>query len=438
VSEQLTPGFEHVVVMRRLPDGRDALSLLAQGGLTAELIDAIAARIARFHADHGLGAPAPFAPDDWCARATEPMRANLAGLREAARAGVIAGSEVEALAAETAAASAAHATPLERRRREGRAVDAHGDLHLQHIWLEPVGEGIRISLIDCIEFSDALRQIDAASELAFLAMDLDYRGAPQLGERFLRKVAALRDDFGLYDVVDWFAAYRAAVRAKVAALAAQDAAIEAAQRARAAESVAKHVALARALLRPSAVAPLFVVCGSVGTGKSTVAEHVADLGEGVVISSDRTRKALAGLAPESRAHAHAGAALYADAATERVYAALLERAEPVLRSGRAAVLDATFAQAAQRDAARAFAARLGARAVLVEVTCAEDVARARVAQRAARGADPSDAGPELVAPSRARFEPPREWPPADALAIATDVLSPEDVVSALRVLTANR
>jgi aminoglycoside phosphotransferase family enzyme/predicted kinase len=430
VADVLRPGCDHAVVMRRLPDGGDALSLLERGALGAREIDAIAARIAGFHAAHGLGAPAPFAPGAWRERVAAPMRANVAALRDAARAGVVSEKDVEAFAVQTEAAIAAHAAPLERRRVEGRAVDAHGDLHLQHAWFEPADAGdAKLSLIDCIEFSEALRQIDAASEVAFLAMDLRYRGATGLAERFLRRYGALRDDFGLYEVVDFFAAYRAAVRAKVAALAATDAAIAPEQRARAAESVARHFALARALLAPRAAAPLVVVCGSVGTGKSTLAEALADACSGVVISSDRTRKALAGLAPESRAQAHAGAPLYSDATTERVYAALLERAAPVVGSGRAVILDATFGRAEHRDAARRFAAARGVRALLVEATCDEAVARERVAQRAARGGDPSDAGPELVAPSRAHFEPPSEWPGSDAAVVATDA-SPRAALAA--------
>ncbi|MFI5320669.1 MAG: AAA family ATPase, partial [Myxococcota bacterium] len=431
----LLPGCEHAVVMRRLPDGCDALSLLERGALGAGEIDAVAARMAQFHAEHGLGAPAPFAAAAWIERVASPMRGNLAGLREAACAGVIAEREVAQLAAATEETIVVLGEALERRRREGRAVDGHGDLHLQHIWFEPVAAGApQLSLIDCIEFSDELRQIDAASEVAFLAMDLAYRGAPSLSERFLRKYAAQCDDFGLYDVVDGFAAYRAAVRAKVAALAARDGAIAAEQRARAAESVARHVALARELLRRAPPAALIVVCGSVGTGKSTLAEQIADLGGGAVISSDRTRKALAGLGPTSRAHARAGAPLYEDAMTERVYAGLLERAEPVVRSGRAAVLDATFARAGQRAAALRLASKLGARALLVQATCSEPVARERVAQRAARGGDPSDAGPELVAPSRARFEPPSEWPREAAIEVATDRCAPEDTAAALAAL----
>lgn len=56
---------EQVVAMRRLPEGRDALSLLERGALRAAHVDAVATRLAGFHAGHGLGTPAPFAPDAW-------------------------------------------------------------------------------------------------------------------------------------------------------------------------------------------------------------------------------------------------------------------------------------------------------------------------------------------------------------------------------------
>ncbi len=414
IGETLEGAGEHVVVMRRLREGCDALSLLARGALGAGAIDSVAERLARFHTAHALGRPAPFTPEEWRERVARPMRANVAALREDE---VVGRAAVAALASGTERARAAASDRREQRRRDGRAVDGHGDLHLQHIWFE--GGAADPILIDCIEFADDLRQIDAASEIAFLAMDLRYRGARSLGERFLRRYAALRDDFDLYGVVDLYGAYRAAVRAKVAGLAAGDVAIGAAQREQAAESARRHVALALELLAEPAPAPLVLVCGTVGTGKSTVAGELADACDGVVISSDRTRKALAGIAALDHGVAH-GRELYADPMTERAYAALLARAEPVLRSGRVALLDATFARAAHRERARELAARVGARALLVEATCAEPVARERVAARAARGDDPSDAGTEQVAASRARFEPTAEWEPSARFEIATD------------------
>ena len=46
---------------------------------------------------------------------------------------------------------------------------------------------------------------------------------------------------------------------------------------------------------------LILVCGLVGTGKSTLAQAASELLDAPVVSSDRVRKQLAGLRPEQRA-----------------------------------------------------------------------------------------------------------------------------------------
>lgn len=393
---------EHVVAMRRLPAGHDALALLERGALHARHLDAVAERLARFHAEHGLGVPAPFTPDAWRARIEGPVRDNLR-LLEPAAGRLFPRSTWRQVEQRTSAFADAHAGRFEARRREGRAVDGHGDVHLQHVWFEP-GRAEPL-LVDCIEFRDDLRRIDAAAEVAFLAMDLRYRRRAQLAARFLRRYAAARDDFGLYGVLDYFVSYRAAVRAKVAALAADDGAIEPGQRAAAAASARRHLALAARALAPPRAGGLVLVGGLVGSGKSSVAETMADTAGGVVVASDRVRKALAGLAPTARGGAARG--LYDGAAKERVYQALLERAEPITASGRIAILDATYALERHRAAALAWARGRGIEPVLVEARCPHETTLARLAARAAAGRDPSDAGPELLAWSERHYQPPR-------------------------------
>jgi aminoglycoside phosphotransferase family enzyme/predicted kinase len=404
---------EHCVVMRRLPAGRDALSLLEAGALTPALLDRLARCIARFHDDVGLGTPAPFAPEAWREVCTAPFRESLAVLDEAARAS-LRPSSLAAVARRAAAFVAAYAPRLEARRVAGRAVDGHGDLHLQHVWFErDVAEPI---VVDCLEFDAGLRRIDAACDVAFAAMDLVYRGRRDLAERFLRVYAAERDDYGLYGVVDYFAAYRAAVRAKVAALAAADPGLAAGQREAAAASASRHLELAGELLAERAPGTLLLVAGSVGAGKSTLAAVLAEAGEPVLIASDRLRKRLAGLAGDTRA----GDALYTPEARERVYEALLARARPVLASGRSVVLDATWARRRDRSAAAELARALGARFAVLEATCAPEQARARLAARAARGDDASDAGPDQLEASLAEFEAPGEEERPVWLRFATD------------------
>ena len=401
---------EHCVVMRRLPEGRDALALLDRGELRLHHIDAIAERIAAFHAENGLGAPAPFAPEAWLALVAAPVRESFS---EVAQGG--------ALVARAAAAAARaedllrrHAGRFERRRAAGRVVEGHGDLHLAHVWFER--DDAPPLAIDCLEFRDDYRQIDAASEVAFLAMDLEYRGRRDLAERFLRRYAAESDDFDLYGVVDFFTAYRAAVRAKVACLAARDARIPAAQRASAQASAERHLAFAEGALVEPRRGSVVAMAGIVGSGKSTVAQALADATGGVVIASDRVRKHQAGLPASARGPGE----LYTAERTEATYAGLLERAAPVVLSGRVAILDATFARAGQRDALRAWAADHALRAFLVESVCPEALTRARLEARARAGRDPSDAGPELYDSSAASWQPPDEWPEAARAVVRTD------------------
>jgi len=416
-GEALAGPGEHCVVMRRLPAGGDALSLLADGRLSAEHLDLVAERVARFHAEHGLGAPAPFSPQEWLARARAPVLANFDSLAEA-KAAFAPPEALRSLRLRSERFLAERAAAFEARRRAGRAVDGHGDLHLQHVWF--AGDARDPRVIDCLEFDEGLRRIDAASDVAFLAMDLAYRGERALAERFLRRYAREADDFDLYAVVDFFASYRAAVRAKVAALAARDPGIDPAQRERAGESARRHLELAAALLDPPRRAPLVLVGGVVGSGKTTLAEALADALGGVVVSSDRVRKRLAGLPATARRAEAPGQGLYAPAVTEGVYAALLERAAPVLDAGRVAILDATWARAEHRERARRLAAGRSVPARFLLARCAPEVARERLARRAARGRDASDAGPELHAASVRAFEPLAAWPERERAEVHTD------------------
>src|SRR5690606_17786907 len=80
-----------------------------------------------------------------------------------------------------------HRELLAQRAAEGRVVDAHGDLRPEHVFLtEPP------QIIDCLEFSIDLRWLDAAEEVAFLALECDRHGLGGVGQRLLaayRKVA---------------------------------------------------------------------------------------------------------------------------------------------------------------------------------------------------------------------------------------------------------
>ncbi len=103
-------------------------------------------------------------------------------------------------------------TPLFLKRvSDGRIRDCHGDLHAAHICFHN-----GICIYDCIEFNDRFRYCDVASEVAFLAMDLDHYGRPDLSESFVVAYVEKSGDGELKQLLNFYKCYRAYVRGKVA------------------------------------------------------------------------------------------------------------------------------------------------------------------------------------------------------------------------------
>ena len=170
-----------------------------------------------------------------------------------------------------------------------------------------------------------------------------------------------------------------------------------------------------------------LVGGAVGTGKTTLAAALADRLGAVVLSSDRLRKQRLGLAAGKPAPDSA----YSLDAKAEIYRSLLEQADAVVSSGRVAVLDASWGARRERIAAQGWASARQLRAWFVETRCEPGLAESRLAERARAGRDPSDAGPQLHAASRAGFEPPDEWPAARRRIVFTDEPSLRDDVESI-------
>ena len=101
--------------------------------------------------------------------------------------------------------------PLFRKRIvDNKIRDCHGDLHTAHVcFTNP------ISIYDCIEFNDRFRYGDVASEIAFLAMDIDYHRRPDLADCFINDYVNLSQDKDLLNLLNFYKCYRAYVRGKV-------------------------------------------------------------------------------------------------------------------------------------------------------------------------------------------------------------------------------
>ena len=95
--------------------------------------------------------------------------------------------------------------------KEGRIRDCHGDLHSGNI----VVAGDRIHIFDCIEFNNRFRFCDVASDIGFLAMDLDFLGHPYHSSYLIEKYVEKSGDSSIFDVLNFYKCYRAYVRGKV-------------------------------------------------------------------------------------------------------------------------------------------------------------------------------------------------------------------------------
>ena len=91
-----------------------------------------------------------------------------------------------------------------------RIRDCHGDLYSANICLAD-----RVYIFDCIEFNERFRYCDVASDIAFLAMDLDYHGYSDLSARFVAGMSHKAEDAGLGSMLDFYKCYRAYVRGKI-------------------------------------------------------------------------------------------------------------------------------------------------------------------------------------------------------------------------------
>ena len=370
---------EVLVVMRRLPDDRRLSALVASGVDVSRALDEIASQLAALHASNEAG-------QDRERHASAPALASLwaDGCEVLDGSPGVPGHLVGQLRVRGLDWLEAHTDLLERRIREHRVVDGHGDLLADDVFV--LDDGPR--LLDCLEFDPALRTVDGLHDACSLAMDLERIGAPDLARGFLDGYRSRASDEAPSSLEHFFIAYRALVRAKVACL----------RSAQGDEDAPAQALLLSALCRDhldAATNRLVVVGGLPGSGKSTLAAGLAAAGGFRLLSSDRVRAETARV--EST---------YTDSARGAVYRSLLARARDSLAQGEDVVLDATFSDRSWREDARALGAALHARVIELVCTAPDDLAAHRLRTRPAGD---SEATPRVRQALAQRWDP---WPQA--------------------------
>jgi aminoglycoside phosphotransferase family enzyme/predicted kinase len=409
------PALEYAVKMREFPEDARLDRRLEAGALAAEPLRAFGMRLAAFHA-----AQPPLAPRAAAASATAAARDNFTELAAHLRAREL--REFDALREWTDERAATSAPLFERRAALGRYRECHGDLHLENLlWLD--GE---VLAFDALEFNAELREIDVASEVAFLAMDLRAHGRADLACEFLTAYLEAGGDYEALEVLRFYLVYRALVRAKVRALKAAQKSAEAGR-----AEIGPYLDTARELVAPRT--PLLVIThGLSGSGKTHVTQALIGALRAVRVRSDLERKRLHGLEAGARTGSAVGAGLYDPGATERTYARLGEVAATALRNGFDAIVDATFLRRAERAAFARLAADTRARFAILDCSAPDEVLRRRIVARSTAGRDASEANLAVLDRQVAEQEPLDADEQAAAVRVATD--SPLDLPAALAAL----
>ena len=291
------------------------------------------------------------------------------------------------------------------RGEQGAVRRCHGDLHLGNIALideKPV-------IFDALEFDEALAITDTLYDLAFLVMDLCQRGLRGEANRLLNNYLWLCDaekrEIEGMKLFPLYLALRALIRAKVKITQAKNSHSPHLQ-----SDVDSYINSACAFLE---VVPkrLVAVGGLSGSGKTTLSAAIASFigaAPGAIhLRSDIERKRLFGVKITEPLDAEC----YTESASAKVYDRLNDYGGVALNAGFSVILDATFREKAERDAATALSL---SRHVPFSGIWLEATPELLLARVSARQADASDATPQVVTK---QLEEPRgsiDWARLDA------------------------
>lgn len=383
--------LEFAVKMSRFDESGRLDHVCARGELTPDQVSALADAIVDFHRTAAIapietrfGSPAVVL-DEALENFSElqtllpDATGRLSALEDWTRA------EFTRLAAQFAARKAA-----------GRARECHGDLHLGNL-VEIDG---RITLFDCIEFSEDFRWIDVASEIAFTYVDLLDHQQPGLAAWLLNEWLSRSGDFEALPVLRFYAVYRALVRAKVAAIRVRQCQTDIAE-------TLTYLSLAEALAAASRPR-LIITHGLSGCGKTRASTRLllADSSAATLrLRSDVERKRLFGLNEAEKSNSPVDGGIYAPNANELTYQRLFDLAQQMLTAGWSVVVDAAFLKRAERDAFYRLALALGAEFGILAPEASHEQLRKRIEARLAKGRDASEATPAVLEKQMCWIEP---------------------------------
>jgi uncharacterized protein len=370
---------EWLVEMRRFEQDGLFDRLAQVDGLRRKRMEALADSIAAFH----TGAEISSARGG--AQGTRMIIENNHASFDLAPDGVFETNAVPTLTEASVAMATELAETLDARRTLGAVRLCHGDLHLRNICL--IDD--KPTLFDAIEFNRDFSEIDVLYDLAFLLMDLDYRGLGRLSSivfnRYFDVTGELMARPGALSLLPLFLSMRAAIRSHVDALQAGLLSDEDKRRQRADEA-RLYLGMAQDyLVRP---APRLVAVGGLsGSGKSRMSRELAPyIGASPgarVVRTDVIRKRLWGVAPEVRLPNRA----YSGEMHSKTYEAFYDEIREALAQGHSVIADGVFASSEQRNAVRQSAAEAGVPFTGIWMQATPEIMEQRVINRRHNASD---------------------------------------------------
>jgi len=208
---------EYGVKMARMPEDRMMQHLITRGELGIEHIEALVGMLADFYSSAEGGAEiAKFGTADAVAvNVLENFEQTKAFVGE----GALTQEQFDTISGYARSVLAREAL-FQRRIDGGYIRDCHGDLYSANICLAD-----KVYIFDCIEFNQRFRYCDVASDVAFLAMDLDFHGLSDLSNQFIEQFSTRTGDASLMSMLNFYKCYRAYVRVKIGLFIAVDPAV---------------------------------------------------------------------------------------------------------------------------------------------------------------------------------------------------------------------
>ena len=322
---------------------------------------------------------------------------------------------------------------LKKRVANHRIRDCHGDLHLQHICITD-----DILIFDCIEFNKRFRYSDVAAEVAFLAMDLDYKGYPDYADAFKNSYIKYSGDGEINTLLNFYRCYYAYVRGKVTSFKIDDEAIQEEERKEAAKTAARYFDLAYTYAASLEKPALILVAGLMGSGKSVLAKNIAPRLGADVIRSDVLRKEMRGISPAERHYEDFGKGIYRDDISRETYQKALDLAEEKLRKGRSVIIDASYKRREERIKTSKSAARLNADFFVIECICPEEIIKKRLDSRTSDSDsdETSDGRWEIFQAQKGDFDKITEVPEKSHIIINTSLKPEESAQTAVEKMRA--